>query len=303
MLTFLIAIGPMLTFLIAILAAIFLWEAAILKVNLRLAPSTRKKLFRTGARFALVALVMEFAETLIPNGSASLAASTAMHALLASALPEEFLKFIAVSRFGKKELNETGPGLAVLLAVGTSLGFGVLESQFSGGYGGFGQWALHALTTLPMDAVFGFTMGGFMAMAWRDPEKLNEKFYLLSLLVPLSFHFLFSFLLAFHQSAPQLLWPLAALAVTILLEGTFALILANHAINHPQAFHAQRNLVDPAGRRTMQLAILSAALAIAALLVSLRSADFHEMSLCAVLPLLFALDLGMTALSRSRRYA
>ncbi len=293
----------MLSFLIALLAAFFLWEVAAIKVNVRLVPAARKRLFKLGGRFAIVALIVEFVESMIPNAGLSPIARAAGHALLMAAIPEEFIKFLAVNRFGKRELSEIGPGIAVLLAVGTSLGFGVLESQFFDGGSGAGQWALHAFTALPMDAIFGFTMGGFMALAWQNPGKTNETMLLLALLVPMGFHFLFTFLLVLHQSAPSLTWPLIALPAVMLLEGGFALILTNHAVNRQTAFHAERQPVDPSGNRAVRFAALSLALTFAAIGAAADDPSLRALALCAALPLVFTLDLGLVALARSRGYA
>ncbi|MGE4482127.1 PrsW family glutamic-type intramembrane protease [Acidocella sp.] len=289
----------MLTFLIALLAAFFLWEIAVIKVNLRLDATTRKRLFKAGGRFAIVALLVEFTESLVPQSGLSPAAHAAGHALLMAAIPEEFIKFLAVLRFGKRELNATGPGIAVLLAVGTSLGFGVLESQFASQGG---DWMLRALAALPMDAIFGFTMGSFMTFAWRVPGKTDETMLLLALLVPTAFHFLFTFLLILHGLEPSLLWPLAALPAAMLLEGGFALILTNHAVNRLADPPAPRRPVDPAGRRAFQFAGISLVLTLTALVMAAEHADLRALAPCAALPLLFTLDLGLVALARAKGY-
>lgn len=289
-------------FLIALLTAFFLWEIAAVKVNLRLAPPMRKRLFRIGGRFALVALLFELVESVVPQSGLTPMHQAAWHALLMAALPEEFIKFFAVSQFGKRELKSFGPGIAVLLAVGMSLGFGVLESQFFSGGGGAGQWALHVFTALPMDAVFGFTMGGFMALAWRDPERTDEAMLVLALFVPMAFHFLFTFLLVLHRLAPALDWPLVLLPAVMLLEGGFALILTNHAVNRRGAFLAGRQPADPEGNRALMLAMVSLALTCAALGVAVHDPALRVLALCAALPLVFTVDLGVVALARARGY-
>lgn len=293
----------MLAFLIALLAAFFLWEVAVVKVNLRLAPPMRKRLFRIGGRFALVALLVELVLSVVPQSGLAPVRQAGFHALFMAALPEEFIKFFAVSQFGKRELKSFGPGIAVLLAVGMSLGFGVLESQFFAGGGTSGQWALHVFTALPMDAVFGFTMGGFMALAWRDAQRSDEVMLLLALLVPMAFHFIFTFLLVLHHLAPGLAWPLALLPVIMLLEAGFALILTNHAVNREGAFLDQRAPADAGGNRALLLAAVSLALTCAALGVAVDDPALRVLALCAALPLVFTVDLGVVALARARGYA
>ncbi|GAN82101.1 PrsW family glutamic-type intramembrane protease [Acidocella aminolytica] len=287
----------MLSFLIALLAAVFLWEVAAIKTNLRLAQTARKRLFRMGGRFAIVALLVELVESTVPETGLSPLTHAAWHALLMAAIPEELIKFLAVTRFGKRELSELGPSIAVLMAVGTSLGFGVLESQFSGG------GVLGIFTALPMDAIFGFTMGGFLALAWNKSGETNESLLLMALLVPMAFHFLFTFLLVLHQQVPALIWPLAALPAVMLLEGGFALILTNHAVNKRSGYAVKRPPFDPYGTRARQFAMLCFALTGVAMALAAYDPHLRALGLCAVLPLLFMLDLGLVAMARSRGYA
>lgn len=290
----------MLTFLIALLAAFFLWEVAVVKVNVRLVPAARKRLFKIGGRFAVVALIIELVESTMPEAGLSPVRHAALHALLMAAVPEEFIKFLAVNHFGKRELKDIGPGIAVLLAVGTSLGFGVLKSQF---FSGGGQWVLQAFTALPMDAIFGFTMGGFMVLAWRNPDKTDETMLRLALLVPIGFHFLFMFLLMLHRLLPSLIWPLIALPAVMMLEGGFALILTNHAVNQQGVFLAARQPVDPSGSRALRLAVISMALTAAAMGAGVDDPSLRALAQCAALPLVFTLDLGIVALARAGGYA
>ena len=119
----------MLSIFIAILPALLIWEIAAIIVNVRLPRETRKRLFRLGGRFALLALTIELLESLAPETGLSPIAHACMRALLLAAVPEELVKFAAVSRFGKRELNEIGPGIAILIAVGCSLGFAVFENK------------------------------------------------------------------------------------------------------------------------------------------------------------------------------
>ena len=57
----------MLSLFIAALPALFIWEIASIKVNVRLPKATRKRMFKLGARFAILALIIEILEGLVPE--------------------------------------------------------------------------------------------------------------------------------------------------------------------------------------------------------------------------------------------
>jgi hypothetical protein len=293
----------MLSFFIAALPALFLWEIAAIKVNVRLPRATRKRMFKLGARFALLALVIEILEGLVPETGLSPTAHACVRALLLAAVPEELVKFAAINRFGKRELNEIGPGIAILIAVGCSLGFAVFENKLYVLGGGFGLWVLRAVTSVPMHAIFGFTMGSFMALAWQNPKGTDQRLILLALVVPIAFHFSYDFLLNLHRYQPNLTWPMEVLPPMMLAEGLFALILTNHAVNGQTALYGHRVPVDPKGNRALGFSIATLALTIAALAAAMDFPNLHILLLCVALPLVFTLDLGLIALARSKGYA
>ncbi len=293
----------MFSFFIAILPALLLWEIAAIKVNVRLPKATRKRLFKLGARFALLALVIELLESLVPETGLTPVAHACVRALLLAAVPEGLVKFAAVSRFGKRELDEIGPGIAILVAVGCSLGFAVFENKLYVLGGGFMVWVFRALSAVPMHAIFGFTMGSFMALSWQNRNDSDNRLMLLALVVPIAFHFSYDFLIFLHGYAPALIWPRKLLPVLMLVEGLFALILTNHAMNGQTALYGFRVPVDPKGNRALGFSTALLLLTIAILALKLSFPNVHGLIMCAALPLVFTLDLGLVALARSRGYA
>ncbi|MDE1882404.1 MAG: PrsW family intramembrane metalloprotease [Rhodospirillales bacterium] len=293
----------MFSFFIAILPALLLWEIAAIKVNVRLPKATRKRLFKLGARFALLALLIEFLESLVPETGLSPMAHACVRSLLLAAVPEELVKFAAVKRFGKRELDEIGPGIAILVAVGCSLGFAVFENKLYVLGGGFMVWVVRALSAVPMHAIFGFTMGSFMALSWQSPKGSDDRLVLLALVVPIMFHFSYDFLIFLHGYAPALAWPRKILPVLMLVEGVFALILTNHAVNGQTALYGARVPVDPKGNRALGFSAVMLLLTFSVLALKLSFPTLHGVAMCAALPLVFTLDLGFIALARAQGYA
>ena len=292
----------MLSFFIAILPALLIWEIAAIIVNVRLPRETRKRLFRLGGRFALLALTIELLESLAPETGLSPIAHACMRALLLAAVPEELVKFAAVSRFGKRELNEIGPGIAILIAVGCSLGFAVFENKLYVLGGGFVVWVMRALSAVPMHAIFGFTMGSFMALSWQSRNGADNRMALLALVVPIAFHFAYDFLIYLHGYAPALLWPRKLLPPLMALEGSFALILTNHALSGQTALYGLRVPVDPKGTRALGFAATMLLLTCVILALAMELPHVHGIATYAALPLVFTLDLGLVALARSGGY-
>lgn len=291
------------SFFIAILPALLLWEIAAIKVNVRLPKAARKRLFRLGARFALLALVIELLESIVPESGLSPLAHACVRALFLAAVPEELVKFAAVSRFGKRELDEMGPGIAILIGVGCSLGFAVFENKLYVLGGGFSVWLIRAFSAVPMHAIFGFTMGSFMSLSWQSRKGSADRLMLLALIVPIAFHFSYDFLIYLQAYAPALLWPQKALPPLMLVEGLFALILTNHAVNGQTALYGSHVPVDPKGNRALGLSVVMLLLSCVILALVVEFPWVHGIAICEALPLVFTLDLGLLALARSQGYA
>ncbi|MBU6418905.1 MAG: PrsW family intramembrane metalloprotease [Proteobacteria bacterium] len=293
----------MVSFLIAILTALALWEIAAIKVNVRLPQATRKRLFKLGARVALLALAIEFLEGLVPEMGLSPIAHATMHALLLAAVPEALVTFAAINRFNKRERDEIGPGVAILISVGCSLGFAVFETQFYALGGGFSTSIIRAFSAVPMHAIFGFTMGSFMALSWQSPKGSDDRMVLLALVVPILFHFCYAFLIYLQPYAPALEWPQRLLPALMLAEGLFALILTNHALNGKAALYGFRIPADPKGGRAIAYSAMLLLVTCVILALKLKFPDVPGIMMCAALPFVFTLDLGLIALARRQGYA
>lgn len=290
----------MFSLFIVFLPALFMWEFAAIKVNFRLPKAARKRLFKLGGRFALLALAIELAEGLVPLKGLSPGWHAFVQALCVAAIPEELVKFAAVNKFGRKELDELGPGVAILLAVGASLGFAVLETKLYVLHGGFVVWVVRAVSAIPMHAIFGFTMGSFMVLAWRNPLRFDQRMLALALAVPILFHFAYDFPLMLHHYDPSLNWPLRVEPVIMLVEGLFALILTNHAVNGQTAIYGRTIPADPRGHRALGLACFTLLLMFMFLALGEKLHHSTNFDILAAIPLVLTLDLGLLAYVRSR---
>jgi RsiW-degrading membrane proteinase PrsW (M82 family) len=283
---------------IAFLPALFMWEFIAVKVNIRLPKPVRKRLFRIGGRFAILAWIVEALEKLIPLGNLPPLAHAFAAALVTAAVPEELVKLAAIYRFGRRELDETGPGVAVLLAVGVSLGFAVFENKLYVLGGGFGVWVLRAVTAVPMHAIFGLVMGSFMAIAWRDARRTDYRALCCALIVPIIFHFAYDFLAMLHEFDATLVWPTILLPVVMLFEAISALLLTNVALNLANAAASNRVSADPTGKRAAVLSVCMIMFVAGLVALDIEFPDARNIPLFAVLPLVLTIDITITALVR-----
>lgn len=275
-----------------------MWEFAAIKVNFRLPKPVRKRLLKIGSRFALIAIGIELLEFLVPLGELPPLSHAFLAALFTAAIPEELVKFAGVYRVGRRELDEIGPGIAILLAVGVSLGFAVLENKLYVLNGGFGLWVARALTSVPMHAVFGLVMGSFMAIAWRDYRRTDYVALTLAAAVPIVFHFSYDFLLFLHDYNPKLAWPSQLLPAVMLFEGVFAMLVTNYALNGVTAIYGARVPSDPTGKRAAIFAGLMMTLVVTFMILTLKFPQARGLPLLAVMPFVLALDLSLTAIIR-----
>jgi RsiW-degrading membrane proteinase PrsW (M82 family) len=288
----------MISVFIAFLPALFMWEFASVKVNFRLPKPRRKRLFKTGSRFALLAIVVEFLESLVPLSGFPPVQHAFIQAFFVAALTEETVKFLGVYKIGRRELDAIGPGIAILLAVGVSLGFAVLENKLYVLGGGLGVWLIRAVTAVPMHAIFGLVMGSFMCIAWRDHNKTDYAALTLAIVVPLLFHGTYDFLLMTNQYNPDLLWPTQILPAVMLAEGIFAMLVTNYALNGATAIYGQRVPSDPTGKRAAVLAGFMLAAVGGFIWLDLSDPHIVSLPVLAAMPLVLALDLCLTAAAR-----
>lgn len=123
--------------------------------------------------------------------------TTAFHAFLGVALPEDLLKFLVLRWyiFRKKDFNEPMDG--IVYSVMISMGFAAVENIFyvidSGG--GVGTALLRMFTAVPAHAIFGIAMGYYAGKAkfdtWNSTSLLLQGFLVAFILHGLYDFFLF----------------------------------------------------------------------------------------------------------------
>jgi hypothetical protein len=190
--------------------------------------------------------------------------------------------------------------VAILLAVGASLGFAVLETKLYVLGGGFIVWVIRAVSSIPMHAIFGFVMGSFMVLAWRDPLRFDQRMLVLALVVPIAFHAAYDFLLMLHDADPALQWPLQLEPLVMLAEGLFALVLTNHAVNGVTAIYGRIVPADPRGHRALSFACVTLVILFLFLWLGETFHNTTAFAMLAAMPVVLTLDLGLLAYVRSR---
>jgi len=125
------------------------------------------------------------------------------------AVVEEGLKYLVVKKkaYPHPAYNEYYDG--VIYAVVASLGFAALENIFYVTDGGFSVGLIRAILSVPAHALFGATMGYFMALAKFSPNKEQERNYLFkAVLFPILLHGLYDYLLMSTTVYAMLVFPL-----------------------------------------------------------------------------------------------
>jgi hypothetical protein len=122
----------------------------------------------------------------------------------------------------------------------------------------------------------------------------------LALVVPIGFHFAYDFPLMLHDFNPQLTWPLRLEPGIMLVEGLFALILTNHAVNGATAIYGHTEPADPNGHRALGLACVTVLIMFLFLGLGQELRRPASFAIMAAMPLVLTLDLGLLAYVRSR---
>jgi RsiW-degrading membrane proteinase PrsW (M82 family) len=117
-----------------------------------------------------------------------------INAFLIAALSEEFFKFVVLYYFlwKKKEFNQKYDG--IIYAVFISMGFASIENLMYGFQDGMSTALARVITAVPAHALFAISMGYYFGLAKFNKPKRN-KFFLLSLLIPIILHGIYDFLL------------------------------------------------------------------------------------------------------------
>jgi hypothetical protein len=118
--------------------------------------------------------------------------------------------------------------------------------------------------------------------------------------VPILFHFAYDFPVMLHELDKTLVWPTRLQPVIMLVEGVFALVLTNHAVNGDTAIYGRTVPADPRGHRALGFACVTLLMMFLFLWLG---QEMHRAAGCAVLaamPLVLTIDLGLLAYVRSR---
>lgn len=120
--------------------------------------------------------------------------TAAYDSFIVAAFTEELFKFLVFFIFiwANKNFNEKFDG--IIYAVYISLGFAAVENVLYVFGGGLGTGLIRAFTAVPAHAIFGITMGYFLAWAKFIPSK-RFIYILLSISVPIMLHGFYDFIL------------------------------------------------------------------------------------------------------------
>jgi len=142
--------------------------------------------------------------------------------LFCAAIPEEFFKFMILTRYCTKNPAFDEPMDGIVYGVTASLGFATLESMMFVSRVGWESAIARALTAVPAHACFGVVMGYFVSREFFHPKKgLSIGF---GLLAAIFLHALYDYPLVVNQ-----LWQLnpdspIELAVKLGLFTLFAMV-------------------------------------------------------------------------------
>ena len=289
------------SYFLSFLPALLLWEYVSLKVNFRLTKRVRRRLYRVGAVAVVGALLVEQTLTVIlKQVDMPLGTRTFLNAVVPGVMEESFDfigLFFVVSR---KELNEIGSGVAILLGTGVGLGFAVTENVLylaGSGHNALAMGLVRALTAIPMHAVNGMVMGAFLCLAWQDYRRTRWTALVLALAVPMVFHTAYDFLLMAQQVVAAT-WPTEVEFLAMLVEGLFAAAMINYAMNLPASVYGRVERVDGGGRRSSGFGIGFIMVGCLMMWFVVHTHQGVTGSILAAMPMLLGIDLCFTGFVR-----
>lgn len=248
-------------------------------------------------------------EWLLPLHNLPPVADAAGHALVVAALPEEGLKFgttlLVVRRF--VSLGDVPDVIRVALAV--ALGFAVTEdagyliSVPDTGALSMGVVAIvRSLSAVPLHAICGLTMGSLIGRALWDNDmspQTGQWRLMTALLLPVSMHGAYDFLLMLHQRELTLGWPLQWLPLVFTAAAMTAILLCNRTMRSAAPLGGSGGAAGSLGGVLLLIGLALVLLALVAPDIQAK----QGLTLYCVVPMLFGLDLIWTALTRTRRRA
>jgi RsiW-degrading membrane proteinase PrsW (M82 family) len=261
---------------------------------------TLLKSFLIGSGAAAVCIPVQIAlfHLLTPAASVTGAASTAA---LITAVPEEFAKFIALVGIAERYVDARRKQDILLLAIGVSLSFAVLESIFfiASNY----DWEMsvggdRAVTALPVNAINSLIMGALLIGARLQSGR---HLLMLALAVPILVHALYDLLPFFVLKSGFQLWALVLWFAVLLVSAVLAIYLCNRylqAASRADAASARDTRKAMRSRHYMRnyliggTLLIMASIAVASILLLTKFNDFAWMgAVVAMLPVALGLDL------------
>ncbi|MCD4793873.1 MAG: PrsW family intramembrane metalloprotease [Bacteroidales bacterium] len=131
--------------------------------------------------------------------------TAAYDSFIVAAFTEELFKYLVFIIFiwSNKNFNEKFDG--IIYATFISLGFAAVENIIYVFNSGIGTGLIRAFTAVPAHAIFGITMGYFLAWAKFNPSK-RFIYIVLSIAVPIALHGFYDFILMSQHTTLLLLF-------------------------------------------------------------------------------------------------
>ena len=289
---------------LSLLPALLMWEYAAVKVNFRLDPASRRRLFRVGMVVALAALLLELPITpLVAGLHLSLLGGIATKATLV-ALIEEGVDYAGLILLAdRRQMAEIGPAAAIPLATGIALGFAVLENViYLIGAATHGTElavaVMRAFTAIPAHALNGMAMGAFYCLAWQSRRGIDDRALIAALLVPVAMHAAYDFTAMSLALPAHPRWAAYGFPFMLLCEGLLTAALVALSQQGPAAIHGQVGTPDLAGGRAITMGLIFLVLGNVLIYLALRSSYPAQVTAIAAAPMVLGFDLGITGLRR-----
>jgi RsiW-degrading membrane proteinase PrsW (M82 family) len=290
----------------AVVPVLFFFAYAQEKVHASLFGAAVLRAFRRGLWIVLPAIVIELALTFYLNPHSLMPYQGAAVEAGIAALPEETLKLLGILFVARRFGDARHPGDIILLSVGVSLGFALLENVL---------YLLHAadwqtlalargLTAVPAHGMFGLMMGVLIVGSLsRDDRGVSAP--LIALVLPTLAHAAYDFILVLHQLLPFLAWPMQVMPWLLAGLAGVTIVLCDTVLPRAMRRLALREDVmsaverGPLGPTVIGIVLLIVGLGVATVMMFAPQALLRESmaTLCA-LPVMFGLDMLATAVGR-----
>jgi hypothetical protein len=271
--------------------------------------------FAAGVLVAIAVISWEMAlEWLLPLHTLSPLADAAGRATLIAAIPEEGLKFCALLVVIRRFVQPVDMADVIVTSLGVALGFAVMENA---GYvirasavsltGGGVVALVRSVSAVPLHVVCGLVMGALTAMAMRDAHysgQGNARLLVVALLLPVTMHSAYDFLLFLRRRDPGALWTFQALPLVMAASVALAIVLCNVVLRRARQSDWGASPGGAAAPATLGIFLLLVGLLmVGVMLLAPNLLTKQAMAIYCVVPLMFGLDLLWTAIGRTGRRA